>query len=384
MEKRPKASERKDGTWEAKGIDPMTGRRKSYYGGSADDASEKAARSFRLTDDDRLAAFYFGSYVPTLKGRSDNWVNQVSWAMERYVLPEFGEVRLENIDRKCAQGAFNRWSSLMKPSSLKRLRIVWSGVMNLAVDDEVLTRNPLARIRIAEADEPEHVVLRPDQLWHLATNCADIVRPIVLLQGFVGLRRGEACGVTWTNMREGVLRVRQQVLQPKGGAEITTRLKTRQSKRDVPMPFEMVEMLRGCGQNSTTYVCSNDSGGFLTPRAAYSILARESVRLGLPKMGTHDLRHTFTSLMENEFEAPRRVVDAILGRAGSGTTDMYSHTVRSQLQRWMQTFWDRVSTSTTTNKCRSSENMEGSIRTYVRKWCPGKDSNLHSLAGTST
>jgi integrase len=384
MEKRPKASERKDGTWEAKGIDPTTGKRKSYYGSSSDDASERAAKSFRLGDNDRLAAFYLGSYVPTLKGRSQNWVNQVAWAMEKYVLPTFGETRLEDIDRKGAQAAFNNWSSKMKPSSLRRLRIVWSGVLNLAVDDEVIDRNPLTRIRMAETEDPEHVVLEPSQLWHLTTNCSNIIRPIVLLQGFVGLRRGEACATTWTHMKGGILGVRQQVLQPKGGAEITTKLKTRQSKRDVPLPPEMIEALASCQQSSRTYVCSNDSGGFLTPRAAYSILARESVRLGLPKMGTHDLRHTFTSLMENEFEAPRRVVDAILGRAGSGTTDSYSHTFRSQLGRWMQTYWERVSTSTTTERCRSSESVEGSTRTYGWRWCPGKDSNLHSLAGTST
>ena len=71
-------------------------------------------------------------------------------------------------------------------------------------------------------------------------------------------------------------------------------------------------------------------------------------------MSTHDLRHTFTSLLENQFEAPRRVVDAILGRAESGKADSYSHTFNEQLAKWAQTYWQKVSAKSTTEKCRTS------------------------------
>ena len=382
--KTPKASQRKDGTWEAKGIDPTTGKRKSYYGGSEREASERAARSFRLNDSTTLEGFYFGSYVPTLVGRSDNWINQVAWAMEGYVLPRFGQMRLEEVDRKMAQTAFNQWSKGLKPSSLQRLRIVWAGVMNLAVDDDLLGRNPLRRIRILNPEEPSHVVLRPEELWHLVNNCSDLIRPVILLQGFCGLRVAEACAVKRSCTKSGVLRVREQVLQPKGGAEMTARLKTKQSRRDIPLPDGLRKMLRACGDSKNPWQCENDSGGFLCPKTVYNKLCRESVALGLPQMGTHDLRHTFTSLMENEFEAPRRVVDAILGRKGSGTTDMYSHTFRSQLEKWMNTYWERVSTSTTTKKCRSKGYYLNLGRTEEWDWCPGKDSNLHDIAATST
>ena len=352
--KKPAAHERRPNLWEAKGTDPTTGRRKSYYGSSAEEASKKAARSLRPVDDDTLAAYYFHAYVPTIAGRSDNWIEQIIWAMEKYVLPAHGETAIADIDRRMAQASFNRWARTLAPESLRHVRTVWSAVMNLALEDEAINRNPLRKVRIARGEPKQFTVLRPHELWRLATGCSPLIRPVVLIQGFAGLRIGEACALTWHHLEDGVLRVREQVLQPKGGAVITTKLKTPQSKRDIPLHPELVLMLTDCGQTSSLYVCSNDSGGFLTPKAAYSRLRKESQELGLPPMGTHDLRHTFTSLLENEFEAPRRVVDAILGRAGSGTTDSYSHTFREQLQRWQTVYWERVSTQSTTEKRRTA------------------------------
>ena len=363
--KKPKAAFRSDGRWEAKGLDPVRGGRKSWYGKTAEEASTLAGRSFESANFETLEQYYDSVFVPTLRHHSDNWVEQVAWSMDHFVLPMFGGWAIEDIKRKDVQQAFNRWSrhvtyrgSTIKGSSLERIRRVWAAVMNLAVADEIIARNPLAQnIRLPKDPKPEHTVLTPGQLWTLVTGCSDLLRPDVLLQGFAGLRVGEACAETWPHIKNDalkgdILRVRQQVIQPKGGAKIVPKLKTPQSRRDIPLPAELVQMLRDCNQTSGIFVSSNDSGGFLTPSGVWTLLNKEAKALGLPHIGTHDLRHTFTSLLENEFEAPRRVVDAILGRAESGTTDDYSHTTWQQLTRWTDKYWDRVSTSLTTEKCR--------------------------------
>ena len=88
----PKAWLRSDGkTWEAKGLNSTTGKQRSVYAKSAEEASAKAAATFRLHDTDTLTSYYFNSYVPTLRGRSAKWQEQVAWAMERFVLPDHGE-----------------------------------------------------------------------------------------------------------------------------------------------------------------------------------------------------------------------------------------------------------------------------------------------------
>lgn len=108
------------------------------------------------------------------------------------------------------------------------------------------------------------------------------------------------------------------------------------------------------------------------------MLKRECQRLGLPIVTTHELRKTFASLMENEYEAPRRVVAALLGHGVSNVTDGYSHTFTSQLTKWMLGYYSQVSTSCTTNFCRTEVERAGSVEPKVENWLADKDSNLDS------
>lgn len=47
--------------------------------------------------------------------------------------------------------------------------------------------------------------------------------------------------------------------------------------------------------------------------------------------------------MENELEAPARVVERLSGKTGRRRTIVYSHTETEQLSRWMSRFWDVLS-----------------------------------------
>lgn len=348
MESKPQAYlvKNRPGLWAAKGIDPITHRRKNYFGKSATEASEKAIRSLGPSNDFSFFQFYSTVYLPTVKHRSQNWLNQIAWAMDKYILPEMGHRDIRELKRAELQVFFNKISRDLKASSLEKVKIVMSGVMRLAVADEVITVNPVTFVRIARKDPVEKTALSFQELNALLNASRPLIKPFVILAGCLGLRLGEAVGVTRGAIsRNRVLSVRQQVQQLKGGCTISNKLKTDQSRRDIPLPEAIYDALMGCQQVSDIWVCSDSVGGFVKPKNITRELKAACLAAGVPIVSPHELRHTFISLMDNEVEAPRTVVMALAGHVAQSTTDGYSHVKNEQKLRWVEKFWDQVSTA---------------------------------------
>ncbi|MBS1712967.1 MAG: site-specific integrase [Armatimonadetes bacterium] len=343
--KTPKAYEVKHrpGLWAAKGIDPVTLKRKNYFGASSDEAARKAAKSFGTTDDYSLFSFYSNVYLPTVKHRSQNWLAQIGWAMDKYVVPEFGHRDLRELKRPELQLFFNGLGKDMKASSVGKVKIVLSGILRLAMADEIIVSNPLAFVRLAPKDAVEKTALTFDELRALIAAAGPLVRPFVVLAGCAGLRLGEALGVTRAACsKDAVLSVRQQVLQLKGRCEVSQSLKTSNSRRDIPLSEGMLEVLLNAGQVSGIWVCSDSKGGYVRPKNITRELTAACTKAEVPRVSPHELRHTFISLMDNEVEAPRTVVMALAGHSARSTTDGYSHVKIEQKRRWMERFWDHL------------------------------------------
>lgn len=352
--RKPKAHEKKPGLWEAKGIDPSTRARKSYYGSTAQEASDKAHASFIQDNIDTLYGFYANVYLPTIMHRSQNWRSQVAWAMDGYIIPKFGHLPLASITRKDAQSGFNTWGRTeLKPSSLARMKIVWSCVMNLAVADDVIPKNPVALVRLPTPMPATKRALTINELAMLIHHSQGRAMPVVLLCGVCGLRIGEATGVTRKALTSEGLMVLQQVLQPKGGAVVSDTLKTPQSLRIIPLPAGLREALIGAGQVSHVWICSDSKGGFLTPNNATRELQEAAAKAKLGKLTPHELRHSFISILENELEAPQRIVESLAGKAKQGNTASYNHMSLAPLERWMTKLWDQVSTAIRQIECRT-------------------------------
>ncbi|HLO97986.1 MAG TPA: tyrosine-type recombinase/integrase [Fimbriimonas sp.] len=350
----PEASERaaRPGTFEAKGVD-ASGKRKSYYGKTAYEASYKAAESLGLlevADDLSLHAFYCRSYWPSVAARSYNWREQIRWAYDNYIGPKWGGVDMPAIKKREVQEWFNSLIGKLEASSLHKIKIVFSGIINLALDELVddddnslIRRNPLARIKLPAKAEPDKIALTAGQLRALIDAASGREVPAILLCS-IGLRKSEACAVQRDRIKTSVLEVNQQIAYEKGkGFFMTTVLKTPQSKRRIPLPTGFEAMLLGADQVSDVFVCSDSLGGFLTPKNLDRELAAAVKRAGVPSISAHELRHTFISILENELEAPDTIVSMLAGRSKRSSNSAYSHSTMQQLQRWMNAYWELIS-----------------------------------------
>jgi integrase len=350
--------QRKDGRYEAKGIDSL-GRRKSFYASSPGEAQRKANDSYGMDNIDTLYGYYCTAYLPTVEHRSQNWREQIAWAMDGYILPEFGMRDIASLTRPELQRFFNTLGKRLAPSSIRRVKIVLSGILNLAEEDEAIPKNTARRVRTPVPGPSDKTALSAVELWQLISRCEDRIRPFVILAGACGLRAGEALAVTRAHLSGGVLSVRQQVLQPKGGCIVTKTLKTAESYRRIPLPTPMLEMLLGCGQKSGIWVCSNVDGGYMTPNNASRDLGFAVDMAEVQRVTPHELRHTFITLLESDLEAPPAIAAALAGKRYAGPNKGYVHPSPARLKQWMEKLWSHLSTSVTTIECRQESQNAG-------------------------
>lgn len=151
---------------------------------------------------------------------------------------------------------------------------------------------------------------------------------IALQLGLVlGLRRGEICGLRWTDIdfQHGVLQVINQRVRLDTGEIIDTSPKSRSSVRLLPLPAPLLAQLRQRRQ-LTGYVCPLTPSGL---DAAHRALVR---RLGLPYIPLHGLRHSMATAVIRH-GGDMRCLQQLLGHASYATTaNRYTHPDRAMLQ----------------------------------------------------
>lgn len=144
----------------------------------------------------------------------------------------------------------------------------------------------------------------------------------IMLALWLGLRASEIRGLTWDDVKDGRLHVKQAIVQGEDGPALK-KTKTVSGDRWIKLPAHIEELIAAQPHRGDHIVT-------LSGQAMYKRFSRLCERLGLPHFRFHDLRHTAAS------------VSAALGvptkysqqRMGHQTDDMlkkvYEHTLRSK------------------------------------------------------
>lgn len=188
-------------------------------------------------------------------------------------------------------------------------------------------------------------------LLHLARG--DVIYPAILLAGAMGLRRSEALGVRWSRIdweKRTVLLDTKIVEYRENGkkkVEPVEEMKNKSSRRTLPLPDPVVEMLqvqkehrevyRKMFQGSYNaqyldYVCVNQLGELLRPSYVTDHFRELLGKYGLRHIRFHDLRHTFASLLISK-DVPLINVSNYLGHSDLSTTaNIYAHLDKASKQ----------------------------------------------------
>jgi integrase len=169
--------------------------------------------------------------------------------ISKHILPRWGTTPLAQVSHADVQ----KWISLidLASASLRYIHRVFSLMLELAVRDGRLAKNPAAGVKLPRAAKPEKRYLQLPQLLHLADAAAQDPIPevgaqyrvLILVLGYCGLRWGEAAAlrIKRVDLMRRRITVAESVTEVRGRLEWGT--PKNHQVRSVPIPKSLVDML---------------------------------------------------------------------------------------------------------------------------------------------
>lgn len=195
------------------------------------------------------------------------------------------------------------------------------------VDPPKVIRQPMKVLNEEQLDIFKGVIQK-DAIWH----------DFFYTELTTGLRRGEICGLMWSDFdeRTGTLKISRTLRCEKGGRLVAGDTKTYAGTRKILLPPSTAELLRERKRKSYSIWIFHDPlrpEAPVNPASAYAQLKKILARAGLPDIRFHDLRHTFaTHALASGVDA--KTLAGILGHTkASFTLDTYTHTTGDMQER---------------------------------------------------
>lgn len=224
---------------------------------------------------------------------------------------------------------------------------ILSGILDDAVKDNLLSRNPADGVEMPKKTRKAHVYLTHEEVHRLASESAH--PGIVLILSYCGLRWGElaALRVRDVNQLKRRLEISENAVKVGGAFHLGTP-KTSEI-RSVPYPKFLDQYVKAAcvGKHPDDLLFTNDEGKFLTAPKVYegsrSWLTGALKRAELPLMTPHDFRHTAASLAVQS-GANVKAVQRLLGhKSAAMTLDVYADLFDSDLDDVATALDDAVS-----------------------------------------
>lgn len=327
-------------------------------------ATKADARRFLATvEADKLRGTYRAPRVvtDTLGDYGSRWIedrprlkastrHQYEVDFRLHIEPVLGSKVLDQIEPDDVRRWYSRLSDGLRASlaesgrngsaTVARSYRLLRAILQTAVDDDILARNPCRIPGAGDARSPERPVLSAQEIGRLADEVPASYRAFVLVAGFTGLRAGEIAALRLSDLdlRRGsaVLRVNRRFYRVAGALTVDTP-KSEACARTLPLPAFVADELRAhlvefrpdAGPSDLVFVTS---GGRDVLDGYSQVVRRALDRIGRTDARAHDLRHSaLTSAAEHG-----ATLATLMQMAGHSTPDAaqrYQHATLEHSRR---------------------------------------------------
>ena len=267
---------------------------------------------------------------------------------KNHILPALGAYRIEKLNVQLCQKHTNIWFKNLK--NFRMVKAYASMVLDYALALGIVTSNPMKLVTMPKTiatpgeEEPLRYYTKDELIRFL--NCLEgetNVKAYTLfrLLAFSGMRKGEALALTWNdiNFTKNELRINKALSRGEGNRLIVQTPKTKKSMRTIILDDKTMQVLKDwkkkqleecliLGHNAMQpqqLIFNSQSNGLMQPTKTRKWLLYIQEKYNLPKIRTHDLRHTHCSLLFEAGATLKEVQDR-LGHSDIKTTmDIYTH-----------------------------------------------------------
>lgn len=268
----------------------------------------------------------------TRKGYRDLLKNQI--------VPRFGQACLGELAiNEIKASHVRRWykelgDAGMGDPTIARAYQLLKSIMNTALDDDMIRRNPCRIEGGAQNHTPERPTLTVEEVFTIAGEVPLRFQLLVLLATFVSMRWGELAALERRDidLETCMIHVRRTATEVGGEPIFTGTPKSDAGVRDVTFPSELLPEVvyhldTYVGSEPTALVFVSWEGGYLHRSNFNKIWITARTALGLPEVHFHDLRHTGNTLA-SEGGATLQDLMARMGQSTMRAALIYLHKTR--------------------------------------------------------
>lgn len=206
-------------------------------------------------------------------------------------------------------------------------------VLNVAVSDGVLDRNPCQIPGAGAQRSPERGIATPGQVAALLTAVTPRYRAPIVLAAWCGLRRGEVCALRTAdvNLKSGQVTIRKNWVELlESPTKFEKDPKSEAGKRTVTVPPHVVVFLKVHAEEfaGPEFFCVGPDGLRMRGNTVYQAFVRARDKVGV-SISFHDLRHTGQSLAAAT-GASLADLKKRLGHSTTAAAQRYMHTVEGR------------------------------------------------------
>lgn len=243
--------------------------------------------------------------------------------LEQQVIPYLGNTKLRSLTTPMCR----EWKNTISDkgyaiTTLKNLYNTFNSVLNYAVKQDYLRKNPLSVLGTFRDVNFEDTEMQP--LHYYTKEQFEAFSAVLLAEAqekdddlawgiyvffmiafFMGMRKGEINALRWSDIKGSTIHVCRSVSQKLKGEDRITPPKNKSSVRNIDMPSQLIEVLQKHKKRWMTFTAFSDEffvcGGprSLRDTTIEKANIRAAEKAGLPHIRIHDFRHSHASLLCN-------------------------------------------------------------------------------------
>lgn len=262
--------------------------------------------------------------------------------ISKHIKPAIGKTEIQNLKPKDIQQYFTHLLNEkgLKNNTIRKHRDLLKTALELAVKQDIILNNPMSKVEPPKTNKAEIGFYNADQLIELIELAkGSNVEIIIVLGAYLGLRRGEICGLKWLDIDFENKVINIQKTRTAAGSKIVEKgTKNESSHRKVYVSEYVVEALLktkanqeeyrkllGCKYKDSGYVVTNEYGHPRRPNYVSDLVTQFVEKNNLCKITLHGLRHSFASIC-NSSGLSLYDIGKALGHSSTSTTDkVYTH-----------------------------------------------------------
>lgn len=279
-------------------------------------------------------------------------IDTIESTVKNHILPFLKDFKVYEIKTDDIQKFLNLESRAYSTSTVKKVYLEINLFFEYLYKNEVIAKNPVTyctynktnhdvdneKVKVYSHEEikkmkeiinNEYISYKDAQIFTLILN--------------TGIREGEALAIKNSDIDidNRRLTIKREVSEVKrrdlkgnaiGGIEnVIEKPKSKTSIRTIPLNDEAIKainILRGDNYNESDYLLHYSNGSFVTNNALRKRFKKLTESAGIPNLGIHALRHTFATILINDYNKPVKAVSRILGHSTTEITERtYVHNI---------------------------------------------------------